>query len=253
MEDRIMPASTQRVALVTGASSGIGAALARDLLGRGWSVFGAARRAGVIDDPAYRNLRVDLADTAQLAIVIDENLGGLVSSPDLRRLALVNNAADVGLLGPMDQVDPAALLKLYAVNVVAPVWLMGWFVRRCRPDVALRIANVSTGAAVRAIPGLGSYGSSKAALRMAGMVLAAELDARGKSDAAIASYEPGVVDTPMQTAVRTSSAEVVPSVDMFVRFARDGSLVSPGAPAAGIADWLESDGRARFSELRHGA
>jgi benzil reductase ((S)-benzoin forming) len=71
-------------------------------------------------------------------------------------------------------------------------------------------------------------------------------------DATVLSYEPGVVDTAMQTAARGSSPERLPSVAMFERFAAEGRLVPPTAPAAEIADYLEGDGHPRFGEKRYG-
>jgi benzil reductase ((S)-benzoin forming) len=243
----------KRVALVTGTSSGIGEALALELLGRAWHVVGVSRRPAAIHGAAYAHLSVDLADLPAVAARIEAGAGALASGAS--RLALVNNAADVGLLGRLEQMNPAELLRVYAVNVAAPVWLMGWVVRRSGPATALRIVNVSSGAAVRALPGLGAYGSSKAALRMAGMVLASELDAGGpeglRPDAGILSYEPGVVDTGMQRAARESPVERLPIVDAFVRFAAEGRLAPPSAPAREIADYLDGDGLPRFSERRY--
>jgi benzil reductase ((S)-benzoin forming) len=250
-----VPESPDRVTLVTGTSSGIGDAVARELLRRGWRVVGASRRQGSIRDPLYSHLQVDLGDVAALIPSIEAGMAGLVADPALRRLALVNNAASPGLLGPITRADAARWLEVLAVNVSAPAALMGWLVRQARPGVALRIANVSTGAAVRAFPGLGAYGSSKAALRMAGMVLATELDADAASealDATVLSYEPGLVDTAMQSAARGSPPEMLPSIAMFERFAAEGRLVPPTAPAAEIADYLEGDGHPRFSERRYG-
>ncbi|MCB1150379.1 SDR family NAD(P)-dependent oxidoreductase, partial [bacterium] len=56
-----------RFAAVTGTSDGIGLALARALLDDGWRVLGCARRDAPLDHPAYRHVRVDLADPAALA------------------------------------------------------------------------------------------------------------------------------------------------------------------------------------------
>jgi len=111
--------------------------------------------------------------------------------------------------------------------------------------------NVSTGAAVRALPGLGAYGSAKAALLMAGQVLAAELDmSHGQGgaprDVSIMSFEPGLVDTEMQAAVRSSSADTLPILDFFKQAAAEGRLVPPAVPAAAIADYVEADGNPTF-------
>jgi NAD(P)-dependent dehydrogenase (short-subunit alcohol dehydrogenase family) len=119
----------------------------------------------------------------------------------------------------------------------------------------LRIVNVSTAAAARGFAGLGAYGSGKAGLRMAGLVLAAELDearARGeRADVAILSYEPGTVDTPMQQSARSSSRQTLPSVDMFARFAAEQRLVAPEGPAREIVEFLESQPGMSFSEQRY--
>jgi benzil reductase ((S)-benzoin forming) len=150
------------------------------------------------------------------------------------------------------------LLQLYAVNSAAPIWLMGFFESRTRPDAALRIVNISSGAAVRPFPGFAGYGSSKAALRMAGMVLAAESESPGRraqrrGDLAILSFEPGVVDTEMQMTARSKSPEEFPWVDTFRAFVTQGVLVQPAAVAAEIAQFLEADGQQRFTERRFGA
>jgi benzil reductase ((S)-benzoin forming) len=249
-----MHGDPDRVALVTGTSSGIGDAVARELLRRGWRVVGASRRPAAIENPLYSHVRVDLGDLASLPTRLGDQVDGLLAGPAIRR-ALVNNAADPGLLGTVDRLDPLKMLGVYAVNTAAPVALMGWFVRRARPGVAVRIVNVSTGAAVDPFPGLGAYGNTKAALRMAGRVLAAELDAGGSKpplDVTLLSYEPGIVDTEMQAMVRESSAETVPMVEFFLRAKAEGRLVPPSAPAAEIADYLDSDGHERFTERRYG-
>ena len=244
-----------QVALVTGASSGIVQAVARELLHRGWNVAGVSRRTGTIENSRYSHLCLDLADLAGLATSVDGKLGHLVSDVTVGRFALVNNAADPGLLGTVDQINPAEMLRIYAINVAAPTWLMGWLVRRSSPEVTKRIVNVSTGAAVDPYPGLGAYGNTKAALRMAGMVFAAEMDSPGSpfgpdSDISILSYEPGVVDTAMQATVRSAPVETLPIAGFFSQLKTDGLLVPPSGPANQIADYLEDDGHPRFSERR---
>ena len=175
-----------------------------------------------------------------------------------QRIGLVNNAARADLLGPIENADATELSRMFALNVVAPMRLMGVVVSHVPQAAALRIVNLSTGAATRAFPGLSAYGASKAALRMAGMALAAELDSpppgtAPRPDAAILSYEPSTVDTPMQDATRATRVEVYPWVDMFHRIKSEGRLVRPEQPASEIADFLETAGAAaRFTERRYG-
>jgi benzil reductase ((S)-benzoin forming) len=176
----------------------------------------------------------------------------LLQSPALQRVALVNNAADVALYGRLSDVGAADMLQAYAVNSVAPVLLMGLVTRHVAASTAVRIVNVSTAAARAAYPGLGTYAMTKAALRLAGMVMAEELQlgpARGdRRDISILSYEPGVVDTPMQLAARSASPSRLPIVDVFNGFKANGDLVAPEVPAGNVVSYIEADGHPPFSE-----
>ena len=101
------------------------------------------------------------------------------------------------------------------------------------------------------------YCATKAALRMAGEVIGAESRefAPGTAlptDLSVVSYEPGVVDTEMQQAVRGSLAEAFPHVKRFLDLHRSGQLHPPSRPASEIADLLESDGLPAYSERRLG-
>lgn len=243
------------LALVTGTSSGIGASLARQLLARGWRVIGLSRTPGTIQSPAYRHIAIDLADTDHLVAALDDRIGALLADESVSRLALVNNAADVALLGQVASIDPTAMIRAYAINTVSPILLMGWMLRMTAASVPLRIVNVSSGAAVEPVPGMGGYSATKAALRIAGMVLAAELDLQAGAtgtprDVSIWSYEPGIVDTPMQAAVRGSAPERLPIVEVFRQLADNKQLTDPEVPAAEIVRFIESDGHPRFSEQR---
>lgn len=244
----------RRLAIVTGTSSGIGEVVGCQLLERGWTVLGVARRPATIRAPQYVHAVIDLGAVAHVTQALDIHFGPLVRDVAVTRYALVNNAADAALLGQVDQLPPGGMLQAYAVNTVAPVLLMGWLLRTVPSSRPVRIVNVSSGAAVESFPGLGAYGATKAALRLAGMVLAAELEMRAAAgsprDATIWSYEPGVVDTPMQTAVRSTTAETVPIVGVFHQLAAEGRLRPAAAAAAEIVAHLEADGHPRFSEQR---
>jgi NAD(P)-dependent dehydrogenase (short-subunit alcohol dehydrogenase family) len=163
------------VAIVTGASRGLGFALAEGLVDTGWRVVvdgrdgaallaaaqllgpSAVAVAGDVTDPAHRAALVAAADA----------LGGA----DL----VVNNA---GILGPSPQPPLAgypldALRAVYEVNVVAPVALA----QVALPGLRARggaLVNVTSDAAVEAYEGWGGYGSAKAAVEQASRILAVE-------------------------------------------------------------------------------
>ena len=235
--------SAERFALVTGTSSGIGAAVARELLAHGWQVLGIARRAVRLEH-GYRHLALDLAD-ASTAPAIERELGARLGERRWQRIGLVNNAA-AAPAGRVQNLKADELAAALALNVAMPLWLIGLVARLKPAGTMLRVVNVSSGAAHRAVPGLAAYCASKAALRMAGMVAAAELD----GESAIYSYEPGVVDTEMQRAAREMPLDEFPSGAMFRQYHAEGRLAAPELPAADIVEFLESEHAERFVEGR---
>jgi len=167
---------TIKTALVTGASRGLGLALARELAGTGWQLIINARGADALEtarSELSKHTTViavagDVADAAHRHELraAAERLGGLD--------AIVNNAS---ILGPSPQPNLLdypldALEEVYRVNVIAPLALLQ-AVRSTFKDDA-RIINVSSDAGVEAYPGWGGYGSSKAAFEQLSAILAAE-------------------------------------------------------------------------------
>lgn len=243
--------SFQRLALVTGTSAGLGREVARALLASGWSVLGVARRGAALDHPAYRHERLDLGDLP----AVEAFAAGLAADPAIAaatRLGLVNNAARLGAVRPLTRLSASDLVAALALNAVAPLLLSGALARLAggRP---LRIVDVSSGAAVRARAGRTVYSSSKAALRLGGMALAAEAEAGiggTARDLAVVSYEPGMVDTAMQAENRAASPADLPDVALFRALQAEGRLAPPERPAAEIAALLDRDDLPFFSERR---
>jgi NAD(P)-dependent dehydrogenase (short-subunit alcohol dehydrogenase family) len=244
-----------KLAIVTGTTAGIGAEVATQLLAAGWSVIGVARRKTQHDSPRYSHLAADLSDAVAASRRIEEQLAPILRDRKWSRLGLVNNAASPDLLGVGERTDVEALQRVFTVNAVVPVWLMGFVARHRAGDIPLRIVNVSSSAARDAAPGLLAYGSSKAALRMAGMVLASEWESTAahaphRRNIAVQSYEPGVVETDMQKLARSLAPETFPWGGLFHDFVRRGIVVTPAEPAAEIVAFLEDDKLLGFSEAR---
>lgn len=242
----------KQLALVTGTSSGIGEALVAELLKRNWTVLGLARRFVLDDPPHHRHFIFDLARPDHLGTFFQEEILPIIRGTDWDRVALVNNAAAMGAMQVTLALEANHLAQVYAVNVISPTILMGCFVKHIAVKTLLRIVNVSTGIAHRAYPGLGDYGASKAALRLAGMTLAVELEKEGRDSTEILSYAPGVVDTPMQTRAREADPATFPSRRMFNDFKAGGHLVSPTAVTPDIISFLESSTGQPFTEKRFG-
>src|SRR5215471_12716326 len=161
-------------AIVTGASKGLGLALARELARGGWRLVIDARGADALE-----TARAELAELTEVVAIRGDVADGqhrvrLVTAAGDRLRLLVNNAS---VLGPspqprLDAYPLAELERVYAVNVLAPLALVQLALPLLRPGG--RIVNVTSDAAVEPYEGWGGYGSSKAALEQLSAILAAE-------------------------------------------------------------------------------
>jgi NAD(P)-dependent dehydrogenase (short-subunit alcohol dehydrogenase family) len=166
------------VALITGASRGLGQALARELAARGWALVIDARGAEALE-AARADLAARTAVTAIPGDVADEShLQALVAAAaDFGPLqVLVNNAS---VLGPSPQPSLAdysidVLEHVYRVNVLAPLRLIQLSLPVMQAAGSGRILNITSDAGVDAYAGWGGYGSSKAALEQLSNVLSME-------------------------------------------------------------------------------
>jgi len=164
------------VAVITGASRGLGAALASKLARQGWRLVLDARGAtdlelvgAALTDGPHRLVPGDVTDPGHRAALAAaaEELGGA----DL----LVNNASTLGAspLPRFADLDATTYAEIFEVNVVAPMALVRELLPQLRAHGG-RVLNISSDAAVEAYEGWGGYGSAKAALDHASRVLAEE-------------------------------------------------------------------------------
>ncbi len=188
--------------LVTGASSGIGEAIAREYLERGASVTLVARRRDRLETiaaaaPAGRTLVIaaDLSDHERVPAVIAEAEGALGPID-----VLVNNAG-VQIVGPTQYTDWAAGEQVLRVNVLAPLRMT----LAVLPGMIARkrgcIVDVSSMAALAPTPGMFFYNASKGALAAASEGLRAEIAPHGVH---VVTVYPGPVTSDMETAARTA-------------------------------------------------
>ncbi len=189
--------TTMRTALITGASRGLGLALARALARRGWNLIIDGR-----DPDRLRVVRNELASITHVAAIAGD-VADARHRDDLAVLArghagidaVVNNAGALGPtpLPPLLELDPAALTELLVVNTVAPLALVQRLRDQFKPGA--RVVNVTSDAAVRPYPGWGGYGATKAALEQLSAVLATE-----RPDLRVYWIDPGDMRTDMHQA-----------------------------------------------------
>jgi len=190
-----------RVALVTGASRGLGAALAQFLARQGHFVIVNAR-----DPAALSKAVVAIANSGATVLAVPGDVTDGATQSALEQAAsrfgrldlLVNNASELGPspLPRLSELRADDFERILRVNVLAPLVLT----QRLLPLLTLAqgcVVNISSDAAVGGYPGWGGYGASKAALDLVSLTLAHELKGSGVS---VVSVDPGDMRTSMHQA-----------------------------------------------------
>lgn len=212
--------SRQRHALVTGVSSGIGAATADHLLQQGWQVTGFSRTPVQKDHPAFTSVSVDLLDANLLK-------QALLAMPKVDALV---HAAGMMAAAPLGELDEEQSARLWYLHVqVAQIMANALLPQMAQGDRILLIGSrTSRGAANRS-----QYVSTKAAMVGMARSWAAELAPKGITVNVIA---PGATETPMlQQPGRTSSPPKLPPMGRYIKpeevAALAGFVLSPAADA----------------------
>ena len=186
-----------RIALVTGASRGLGLVIARVLAARRYNLVIGGRDTAALASatealshlaPAVRPVCGDITEAATRDRLVEaaRDLGGLD--------VLVNNASELGAIGPLAGFDVPRFGRLFPVNAGAPMVLTQLALPLLKARRGL-VVNITSDAAVAAYPGWGAYGATKAALELLTRTLAAELRADG---VAAVLVDPGDMRTRMQ-------------------------------------------------------
>ena len=174
---------SNRVAIVTGASRGLGEVIARVLADRGYALIVAARTPGPLQDVAESLARRGSTVVAVAGDVTDGSVRARLvgAARELGGLdVLVNNASELGGIGPLMDFDVQRFGRIFPVNTGAPIALIQLAVPLLADRRGL-IVNVTSDAARGAYAGWGPYGASKAALELLTRTLATELRDRGVS------------------------------------------------------------------------
>ena len=192
---------TDRVVLITGASRGIGAAVARRFAAEGARLVLAARTVGALEeiDDAVR----EAAGGAEATLVpldlqrgeLIDQLGAALMERFGRLDVLVANAGELGILSPVPHVDPEVWDRAFAVNATANYRLIRSMDPLLRQSDAGRAIFVTSGVAKRPIAYWGAYAVSKAGLEMLVGLYAAEV---AKTSVRVNLLDPGIARTAMR-------------------------------------------------------
>ena len=225
--------------LITGASRGLGLALAEQLAARGDSLFLVARGQIGLDGERVISRSVDLADTNAIESLVDEFIE-FAASQSCERITLVNNAGMIEPIKPASRCSAEETLASIQVNLVAPMQLTNLFLGKSEQGgLGRRVFNISSGAANTAYSGWSHYCAGKAGLDHFGRCVGVE-QAASENPALVVSIAPGVIDTRMQTVIRATSEADFPALDKFVKLKESGQLFTPEQAAEKLIRFMAS-------------
>ena len=221
--------------IITGATRGLGYAMAQQLAASGGRVITLGRRSvpellakAKASGTDWNELIVELSDRAET-----ERAGQAVMAllDGVQQASIILNAGTVNPIAPADhQTDIGQIGLAFDINIVAPIYLTGCFLKATQTAVDRRIMMISSGAARNASHSWGVYCATKAAMDRFAEAVKIEAHANTR----VCSMAPGVIDTPMQETIRGTATELFPNRQKFEDMHRNGVLVAPEVTARNL-------------------
>jgi NAD(P)-dependent dehydrogenase (short-subunit alcohol dehydrogenase family) len=239
-----MRAMTQHLYILTGASRGMGLALAEQLLQPGNTLICISRKtndalaskaqaAGAVCEQWAQDLAEAGPAAARLRDWLGQQIVGTYASA-----TLVNNAGMIPRIAPLSDIESADLSAALRVGLEAPMLLTGAFLRATEAwAVPKKVLNISSGLGRRAMASQAAYCSAKAGMDHFTRCVALE-EAAKPLGAKVCSLAPGVIDTDMQVQLRGADAKAFPDIGNFIGMKDKGQLTSPADAAARLIAFL---------------
>jgi benzil reductase ((S)-benzoin forming) len=234
----------QHLTILTGASRGMGLALAEQLLTPQTTLLCISRNANasLATLAAQRGATLvqwthDLADSVGAAQRVRQWLQNLAVE-NFASATLINNAGVIPTVAPLGQSDPAELAQALRVGLEAPMLLCSAFLNATAQwAVPRKILNISSGLGRRALGSQSAYCAAKAGMDHFTRCMALD-EARQPFGTRVCSLAPGVIDTDMQVQLRSADAAQFPDQASFAGLHRQGQLSSPADAARRVLAYL---------------
>ena len=234
----------KNLTILTGASRGMGLAMAEQLLAPGQTLLCISRHANVQLAERAQACQADLLqwteDLAEGAAASRRLESWLQSQSEtgFSSLTLINNAGVIPRIAPLSQSDADDLARALRVGLEAPMQLSAAFLRATENwPAARKVLNISSGLGRRAMASQTAYCAAKAGMDHFTRCLALE-EALKPAGARVCSLAPGVIDTDMQVQLRSASDALFPDRAGFVGMHRGGQLSAPADAASRVLAFL---------------
>ncbi|MBD7984361.1 SDR family NAD(P)-dependent oxidoreductase [Sporosarcina sp. Sa2YVA2] len=227
--------------IITGASKGIGYEMLKQLRGHGERVIGVARtNPHELEDFIIADLSNTESVEQMTSQILTDNLSKASS------FTLINNAGVVDPIGLIGSVNSLNMMEALAVNLAAPMIASNAFISNLKDFEGIkRIINISSGAGRSAYEGWGVYCTTKAGLDHFTRVVAIEQES-AEYPVEVVAIAPGIIDTDMQEAIRSSDEDDFPLLGRFIDYKEQGHLSSAEETAHKLISFMD---RKDFKEL----
>ncbi len=234
--------------IITGTSRGIGEALANQLLAENHHIFCISRADNerLIERAREKNVRLsycpfDLNHVGEIDKLFDEIFSTIKREADITAIYIINNAGMLTPFAPIEQCSSASITENVTVNLIAPMIITSNFIKHSQElSVDKRIMNISSASARYLLPSQSCYSTSKVGLDSFSKSVSLE-QSNQLYPAKVTSVYPGMIDTQLQTEIRSTNKELFPYVDQFIQVAQEGKLQTPDYTAQKLIDILFSE------------
>jgi len=228
--------------ILTGASRGMGLAMARQLLAAGHDLLCISRKTNdeLAQQAAGAGRRCEQwpQDLARAEATAERLATWLTAQDGASSVTLINNAGLIPRIAAVDDIPLGQLAEAMRVDLEAPMLLAAAFLRATAGwRVPRRILNISSGLGRRAMAAQAAYCAAKAGMDHFTRCVALE-QARLPNGAKVCSLAPGVIDTDMQVQLRGADTDRFPDRGNFVGLKEKGMLASPDEAAARVLAFL---------------
>ena len=226
-----------KLAIISGGSKGLGHAIAEKLIVDGYQVVEFSRSA-----PHAYSIKLDFSAPDLMLPALSANLETLAAK-QWDEIVVVSNAASLSPIGPTSKKNSMAVLANININFTSAILFMSEVIKHFQSHPCRKVlASISSGAALKAYSGWSLYCSAKAGLESYVRTVAVEQETE-TSPFVIVNVDPGVMDTDMQSLIRSSHKDDFPAVDYFIHRKESGELRTPDQVAIGVVKILHSDAK----------
>lgn len=233
--------------IITGTSRGLGESLVKQLISPNTKVFCLSRTKNVdlleelnISSSGLYFYQVNLEDSINIESVLNE-IFQEIQDAQIESITLINNAGVIEPITNAGTMTSSDLKASVEINLLAPMILSNLFLQFTTSIKAKKtIVNISSGAAHNPYSGWSSYCATKSGLDMFTRTAGLEQQ-KEKFPTTVISFSPGIMDTSMQTTIRSKTKQQFDSIDKFIDYKEKGLLRSTDFVAAVLLKLLEED------------